>query len=157
MTLARTSAILECRWTPGTDAEGRALPYVNLERRLVDYGEGFGNKRRAVVPINDELLADLQGAQRTACTDYVVEYRGRAVESIKNAFAAACDRAGLKNVTPHILRHSGATWLVEDNVPYGEIAKMMGDTVEMVERVYGHHSPTFLKRAAFSLQLEKGD
>lgn len=144
MTLARTSAILELQW-----------PAVSLERRLIDYGEGHGNKRRAVVPINDELLADLQAAQRMACTRFVVEYRGQAVGTVKNAFRAAVERAGLpSNVTPHILRHTGCTWLVEDGVSYEEIGKMAGDTAETIERVYGHHSPAFLAKAAASLQLE---
>jgi len=147
MTLARTSAILELQWTR-----------VSFERRLLDYGEGHGNKRRALVPINDELLADLQAAKRSAYTSYVIEYRGRQVQWVKTAFAAACRRAGLpKNITPHILRHTGCTWLVEDGVPYEEIGKMAGDRADTIERVYGHHSPSFLKRAAASLQLEKGD
>ena len=146
MTLARSSAILELRWSQ-----------VSFEQRLIDYGEGHGNKRRALVPINDELLADLQAAKRSAYTPYVIEYRGRPVQWVKTAFAAACRRAGLpKNITPHVLRHTGATWLVEDGLPFAEIARMMGDRVEMVERVYGHHSPSYLKRAAAALQLETG-
>jgi integrase len=155
MTLARSAAILECRWAPSTDAEGRVLPYVNLERRLVDYGEGFGNKRRALVPINDELLQDLQAARRIASSGFVIEYRGDRVGTIKNAFKAAVAAAGLpSNITPHILRHTGCTWLVEDGVSYEEIGKMAGDTAETIERVYGHHSPAFLAKAAASLQLE---
>lgn len=50
--------------------------------------------------------------------------------------------------------HSGCTWLVEDGVSYAEIGKMAGDTAETIERIYGHHSPAFLKRAADTLQLE---
>lgn len=155
MTLARSAAILECRWEPAADVEGRTLPYVNLDRRLVDYGEGFGNKRRAVVPINEELFLDLQAARRIARTGYVVEYRGDRVGTIKNAFAAAVERAGLPaTITPHILRHTGCTWLVEAGVSYEEIGKMAGDTAETIERVYGHHSPAFLAKASASLQLE---
>lgn len=156
MTLARSAAILDCRWTPGNGADGKALPYVNLERQLVDYGEGYGNKRRALVPLNAELLEDLAAARRLASTDYVVEYRGGPVGTIKNAFAAAVERAGLPaNITPHILRHTGCTWLVEDGVPYEEIGKMAGDTAETIETTYGHHSPAFLRRAADALQIAR--
>lgn len=150
MTLARTSAILELPWTGEPGAA-----QVMLERRLIDYGEGHGNKRRALVPINDELLADLLAARRVSCTNRVVELHGKPVRFIKKGFAAAVERAGLPGtITPHVLRHTGCTWLVEDGVPYAEIGKMAGDTAEMIERVYGHHSPGFLKRASNTLQLE---
>ena len=33
-----------------------------------------------------------------------------------------------------------------------EIARMLGDTVETVERVYGKHSTDYLRRAAGALQ-----
>jgi integrase len=150
MTLARSAAILELPWTaPAGQAQ------VMLERRLIDYGEGHGNKRRALVPINDELLADLQAARRIARTNHVIEYQGQPVKWIKNAFAGAVGRAGLPDtITPHRLRHTGCTWLVEDGVPYEVIGKMAGDTAETIETTYGHHHPSFLKRAADTLQLE---
>lgn len=144
MTLARTGAILELPWVQ-----------VHFERRLIDYGEGHGNKRRALVPINDELLEDLRAARRIACTDRVIECHGKPVRWIKKGFNRAVARAGLpRTITPHVLRHTGCTWLVEAGVPYEEIGKMAGDTADMIERTYGHHSPNFLKRAATSLQLQ---
>lgn len=150
MTLARSAAILELPWTGEPGAA-----QVMLERRLIDYGEGWGNKRRALVPVNDELLADLLAARRVACTNFVIEYHGKPVRWIKNGFQAAVERAGLPDtITPHVLRHTGCTWLVEDGVPYEEIGKMAGDTAEVIENTYGHHSPAFLKRASDSLQLE---
>lgn len=30
---------------------------------------------------------------------------------------------------------------------------MLGDTAETVERIYGHHSPDFLKKASKALEL----
>lgn len=39
---------------------------------------------------------------------------------------------------PHILRHSRATHLLNDGVPIFKVAKLLGDTVATVERVYGH-------------------
>jgi integrase len=142
-TLARTGAILEARWTQ-----------VNLERRTIDYGAGHGNKRRVIAPLNDELFPVLEAARRLSCSTYVVEWRGGAVQSIRNGFDAAVRRAGLTDdVTPHILRHSGASWMVEAGVPDGEVARMLGDTEEMVRRVYGHFSPNYLKRASSALKL----
>jgi len=39
-------------------------------------------------------------------------------------------------------------------VPMIEIARMLGDTVAMVEQVYGKHSPDFLRSAADALAGE---
>ncbi len=142
MTAARTGAILECRWEQ-----------VDLERGVIDYGPGHGNKRRAVVPINPELARALAALLELSCTDFVIEFHGRRVTRIKKGFRAACDRAGLVGVTPHILRHSAATWLAMDDVPMREIARLLGDEEATVERVYAKHSPSYLRRAAGALQL----
>lgn len=145
MTAARTSAILECRWDQ-----------LDLERSVADYGTGHGNKRRAVVPINDELKVLLSALKELSCTPFVIEYHGRRVTKIKKGFRAACDRAGLTGVTPHILRHSAATWMAMANVPMREIARLLGDEEKTVERVYAKHNPSYLRRAASTLQLTGG-
>jgi integrase len=41
---------------------------------------------------------------------------------------------------PHILRHTRATHLLQAGVPIYDVAKLLGDTIATVERVYGHHS-----------------
>lgn len=45
---------------------------------------------------------------------------------------------------PHILRHSRATHLLQAGVSIFDVAKLLGDTVATVERVYGHHSVDYL-------------
>src|SRR5437588_5722249 len=55
--------------------------------------------------------------------------------------------------SPHILRHTCATWLVIAGISYEEIGKMLGDTAETIERIYGHHHPDFLKKASKALDL----
>lgn len=142
MTVARTGAILEALWDQ-----------VDWTQRTIDYGEGHGNKRRAVVPLNDDVLQTLQAAKRLACSPYIVEWRGKPLKTVKRGFGEACRRAGLAEVTPHILRHSGATWMALDGVPLAQIARMLGDSEAMVEKVYAKHTPGFLRNAANALQL----
>jgi integrase len=75
-------------------------------------------------------------------TDWVVEWEGRPVQSIKKSFEAAVERAGLgRRVTPHVLRHTCATWLMQSGVDMWEAANFLGMTTAMLERVYGHHQP----------------
>ena len=88
-----------------------------------------------------------------ACTSYVIERHGKRVEHVAKGFRAACKRAGLKGVSPHIMRHSAATWMAMDDVPMREIARLLGDEEATVERVYAKHSPSYLRRATKSLEL----
>lgn len=143
MTAARTGAILEARWSQ-----------VDWDRRVLSFGRGHGNKRRAIVPINPELLLTLRGAKAVACSDSIVEFRGLPVRTVKTGFAAACRRAGLVDVTPHVLRHTAATWAVMDGVPLAQVARMLGDTEATVERVYAKHAPEYLRGAVGALQLQ---
>jgi integrase len=146
MSAARSGAILEARWEQ-----------VDFDRRLIDYGAGHGNKRRAVVPLNDEVYRALVELRELACTPFVIEYHGKRVLRIRKGFGAACERAGIVDCSPHVMRHSAATWMAMDDIPLREIAKMIGDTEETVERVYAKHSPSYLKRAAGALRLGAND
>ncbi len=142
-TAARRGAILDLTWDR-----------VDLERRLIHYqrpGRRQTKKRRVTIPINAPALVELQAAHNVAVTDHVVEFRGNPVRTIRTAFDKACIRAGIEDCSPHVLRHTAATHLVMAGVPIDEIARMLGDTVAMVERVYGKHSPDYLRRAADAL------
>jgi integrase len=77
-----------------------------------------------------------------------VNLNGEAIGDIKKGFAAACARAGLKGVTPHTLRHTCATWLMQAGVNKWEAAGFLGMSMETLERVYGHHHPDHLSEAA---------
>lgn len=86
---------------------------------------------------------------RRISEDFVVEWNGRPVGSVKKAFRAACDAAGLgPDVTPHILRHTAATWLMQAGADPWEAAGFLGMTVETLINTYGHHHPDFQAGAA---------
>ncbi|MGH7061608.1 MAG: site-specific integrase, partial [Stellaceae bacterium] len=142
-TAARMGAILDLTWDR-----------VDLARRRIAYsrpGRAASKKRRADVPINAPALAELQAARAVAVSDHVIEFRGKPVASIKTGFARACARAGIEDCSPHVLRHSSATHMVMARVPLAEVARMLGDTEAMIERVYGKHNPGYLRRAADAL------
>jgi len=139
---ARAGALLQLTWSR-----------VDLDAGTINLGEARGKKRRPRLPIPDELAPILALAAATATIPYVIEFAGGPVASIKTGFGAACRRAGLENVTPHILRHTAATWMVQRGVPKGMVAAWLGNTEQMVETVYGHHSPDWLRQAAEALTL----
>jgi hypothetical protein len=56
------------------------------------------------------------------------------------------------DVTPHVLRHTAATWLMQAGTDPWEAAGFLGMTVETLMSRYGHHHPDYLSgaRGAFS-------
>lgn len=141
-TLSRNGAMLELKWEN-----------VDLECAIVDFGRGHGNKRRASVPINDQLMGALKEALELAQTDYVIEFRGKPVKGIKTGFKRACKAANLNDVTPHTLRHTGATWMAIAGVPMSEIARYLGDSIATTERVYAKFHPDYLRKASKALSF----
>ncbi|WP_244413417.1 tyrosine-type recombinase/integrase [Methylorubrum extorquens] len=68
---------------------------------------------------------------------------------MKTAFATAVRLAGLEEgASPHVLRHTAATWRMQQGVNLWEAAGYLGMTPEMLQKVYGHHHPDFQNEAA---------
>ena len=111
------------------------------------------NKGRATVPINETALQALSEARQTATCDYVIEWGGQKVASVKKGIEGAARRAGLK-CTPHVLRHSAACLMAEARTPMTEIASYLGHKdSRTTERVYAKYSPDYLRGAADALEL----
>jgi integrase len=140
-TAARAGALLDLTWDR-----------VDLTGRLIDFEPVDGGKRRVPVPIADRLLAELQEAREMATTPYVVEHGGSRVASVKTGTRAAARRADLPGVTPHILRHTAATWMALRGVPMEEICRFLGHgDVRVTQRIYAKYGPDYLRRAMDAL------
>jgi len=144
-TAGRRAAVLGLTWD--------RVDFEHERINLTVVGE-TNRKRRATVPMSDQLKAELQAAKEAAQTPYVIEYAGERVMNIKKGFAAAAMRAGLEDLTPHDLRHTAAVWMAEDGVPFEEIAQYLGHSSSKVTfAVYARFSPTHLRRASKSLEF----
>ena len=134
-TASRKTAIETLTWSQVDLAAGT----ITLDKP----GARQTKKRRPVVPISPKLLPLLQKAFEAKTTEYVLGQPGK----IRTAFTNACVRAGLENVTPHTLRHTRATHLLQGGIDPWAVAGLLGDTVDTVLRVYGHHCPDHLRAA----------
>ena len=115
-------------------------------------GERETKKRKPPVPLPPELHAHLRRWKRRG-QRFAVEWCGEPVTSIKKAFRAVVKAAGLgTDVTPHVLRHTAATWLMQAGTDPWEAAGFLGMSVETLMARYGHHHPDYLSgaRGAFS-------
>ena len=78
----------------------------------------------------------------------MLHINGKRIKDIKKGFEAAAKPAGLEDVTPHTLRHTAATWLMQRGTPTWEAAGFLAMSEKMLRDVYGHHHPDFQKTAA---------
>ena len=103
--------------------------------------------------MHPELAWRLALMREAAATDHVIEWAGKPVKSIKRAFRRAVKDAGLgKDVTPHVLRHTAASWMAEAGIPMAEIAAVLGHRdSRTTERIYAKFSPEYLQRAVRAL------
>src|SRR5262245_22040962 len=105
--------------------------------------------------MNRVCKAALLEAKAGALSDYVIEWAGEPVKSLKRSLKTAARNAGItKTVSPHILRHSAAG-MAEDGVSMEEIQQFMGhEDIETTRKIYARFSPTYLKRAAKALDID---
>ena len=144
-TAARVGALLDLTWTR-VDFE-RGLIYLDNPSREETI------KRRATIPMNDMVRTALTEAREGALSTHVIEWAGKPVKSIKKGFRRACERADLKDVTPHTLRHTAATWMAEAGVPMDEIAQYLGHSDSRTTyKVYARYSPDYLRKASKALE-----
>jgi integrase len=136
--------------------------FVDLDRGVFHRranGARQTKKRQPPVRLPDRLLAHLRRWHRLGIAkDAVVEWNGKPVRSVRKAFAMAVKAAGLDGagITPHALRHTAATWAMQAGGDLWQIAGFLGMTVEMLERVYGHHHPDFQREAAEAVARSPG-
>ncbi len=140
-----------------------ASPYRDLGHAFVDLDQGIfyrlaigrraSNKRQPPAPIPTRLLAHMRRwVRRGVVTSHFVEWHGAPVKSVKTAFNRAVKLAGLWGlVTPHTLRHTAATWLMQRGVPIWQAAGFLGMSAAILERTYGHHHPDYMRGAAHAI------
>ena len=142
----RHSAILSLRWYPSIDAG-----HIDVARNLL-YRRGTSEtetaKRRPPARIPDRLMIhvriwhrrDLGKGPQAA----IIRWKGKPLLKERRAWARVVEYAGLdSDVTPHILRHTCATWLLQTKVEAWDVAGLLGMSLAMLERVYGHHDPRY--------------
>jgi len=79
-------------------------------------------------------------------------------DSFSKAFSRHVARCGFdKHVTPHTLRHTFATHLVQRGVPIATVKDLMGHESIHTTMIYSHHAPEHLKAALKSHPLAEGD
>lgn len=160
--------------------EGPLHPWADTEEGMV-YRRGrdeqdHKTKRRPVVRIPlrllahmrrwkayDERLAELQDAGEHQATkrrakplqrpNTVLHHGGRPLAGrIRKGWEGVVRDAGLEDeITPHWMRHTCVTWLMEAEVKTWEAANYTGMSPAMIEKNYGHLRPSYQSSARKAL------
>ena len=140
----------------------RSKPIFGLRWDWIDFERGIMRRRAAgavetrkrtpPVRLGSRILTHLRRWQRLdgPISPYVCHYDGRPIKTtIGKSWGKALKAAGLeRGITPHTLRHTRATWLMQAGIDPWEAAGHLGMTVGMLESTYAKHSPDYQKRAA---------
>ena len=85
---------------------------------------------------------------------HFVEFNGKPVRSVKTAFKSAVRLAKLgPGISPHTLRHTAATWLMQRGADPWQAAGYLGMSLEVLLNTYGHHHPDYLSDAVEKIAM----
>jgi integrase len=143
-TASRKGAIERLEWSQ-VDEKSRRIALAKPREQKT-------KKRRPTVAISETMAAELASMRAVAENEWVLG----SPYIVRRQFAKVAQAAGLLNLphrelreagvlTPHALRHSRATHLLQDGKdPYG-VAALLGDRLPTVLRVYAHVCPDYLQ------------
>lgn len=141
---ARMSAILELTWDR-----------VHFDIGTIEFdvpGRMKTRKRRATVPMSDPLRQVLERAYAERINDLVMDNQADVWATIQLIAIEAgfggtrpkvlrSEKPKATGISPHVIRHTAATHMARNGVPLWKIAKVLGNTLAMVEKVYAKWSP----------------
>ena len=136
---ARIGAILDLTWKRVDFERGS----INL--RLED---SQTRKGRAVVPMSAGIRQELLEAHRAALSDFVIEYAGGPVKSIRTGFLAAVERSSIGHVRIHDLRHTAAVTMLSNGIPLEKVSQVLGHSNTAITfSTYGRYLPEHMQDA----------
>jgi integrase len=139
---SRPGVVLALHWDQ-VDLKNRMLS------RLPAGAKPDAKKRAPKVRLGKRILSHLKRWHRLdGGKGHVCRFENRAVADPHTAWRKVVKAAGLRGVTRHTLRHTRATWLMQQGVPIWEAAGFLGMTIKTLEKVYGHHDPGYQESAA---------
>ncbi len=131
---------------------------IDSSRMLVRVRQGKGQKDR-VVPLSRRLLDELRVYWRAARPRRLL-FPGRQPERpvhdtlVQKTIKAAARRAGIaKNVSPHVLRHSFATHLLEAGTDLRTLQRILGHSSLSTTAIYTHVTLARLQATVSPLDL----
>lgn len=121
---------------------------IEMERKLATIFPDEAKAGKAIpIPLSERSI-DILRAQEGICDTYVFPYKGAPITSPKTGFNSACERAEIENFRWHDLRHTWASWHVQNGTPLSVLKELGGwADIKMVLR-YAHLAPEHIAQYA---------
>ena len=147
LTGARKGEVLQAQWDQ-----------FNFEQRFWRIPISKSGKARHV-PINDGLLQLLESIPRVKDHNhlFVNAQTGKPLGTFFGSWNQARKRAGLPDVRVHDLRHSYASFLINNGRTLYEVQRLLGHSQIKTTQRYAHLSPETLMAASNAASLAIGD
>ncbi len=126
---------------------------VDLENKLIYLRpEDQKSGQRGSIPLNKGSIHALESLYKKD-NSHVFMYRGQRVSEIKKGFKSACDKAKIFDFKPHDLRHTFASWHIQNGTPIKTLQELMRHEDIASTMIYAHLSPDSLREASDSLSF----
>jgi integrase len=142
----RHDAILKLKWHSWANGGHIDVSGSKLFRK--GFLEIETNKKRPTSRIPDRLMAHVRRWERSDLArgpqSAIIRWRGQPIAKERRAWALTVAAANLGNdVTPHVLRHTCATWALQSGMELWDIAGLTGMSIKTLESTYGHQDANF--------------
>lgn len=101
-------------------------------------------RKRRIVPLNEDAYRILLSRKLLSDNEYVFSNKGQLLDAnfITHKLKKYVRLLGLDDrLNLHSLRHTFATWLVQEGAPVYEVQKLLGHSNISVTQVYTHLQP----------------
>jgi integrase len=147
-TAARTTAILDLTWDR-----------VNFDTGLIDYrvpGRKLTKKRRTVSPMTPAIRRMLLHAKKHSRSAHVISWAGERIDRVARACIAHAKLAKVEGFSPHVLRHTFASWAVQNGVSIYSVGKALGQTVASTTERYAKLAPDDMTAVLEAVRRKRG-
>jgi integrase len=148
----RPGAIMRLRWLPSPEGG-----WIDIENRLLHRrGQGAveNKKRQPPAPLHKNLLLHMRrwrDADVAKGIGSVIHYQGEPITKVRKSWETVRKlSAHPRKDSPHVLRHTAATWFMQAGADVAQIAGYLGMSVRMLDDIYGHHHPDYMASVAQS-------
>ncbi len=126
---------------------------IDLKNGLIKIDDKLDGEKRQI-PVNEALTETLSEMRGRADSPHVfVDSLGKPFKHIREAFASACRRTGLKDFRFQDLRHTFACHLVKAGIEIATVSKLMGHKSMAMTLRYSSLAPDHMKAAVNTLNI----
>lgn len=119
---------------------------VNFSTNMITFqkpNQRKTKKKKPTLPMQGDLRVYLENLHHVSQTPYVMI----TTTPINAPLKTLGKKLSIDGLTPHVLRHTWATHASMNGVALNEIARILGDSIVTVEKVYAKFQPGYLKNA----------